>query len=94
METTLVGTEIVERVADREGVDPVDLNVLLYDVIDADALETLSNTSDRQPQANLCIEFTYHGYAVTVVGSGKIIIDKQPMEAETDESSQKESVND
>ncbi|MFC6765972.1 HalOD1 output domain-containing protein [Natrinema soli] len=94
METTLVGTEIVERVADREGIDPVDLNDRLYDVIDADALETLTNTSDRQSQANLCVEFAYHGYAVTVVESGKIIIDEQPTETKTDESSQKKSVDD
>lgn len=77
MESTLVGTEIVEQIADREGVDPVDLDVRLYDVIDADALEALMNgTGDRQPQANLRVEFTYCGYAVTVGKNGRISIDE------------------
>lgn len=87
MESTSVGTEIVERIAAREGVDPVDLDVLLYEVIDADALEALTNdTGDHQTQATLRVEFTYNGYAVTVGGRGRVIIDEQPTEAETDES--------
>ena len=95
MESTLVGTEIVKRIADREGVDPVDLNVLLYDVIDVDALEALTNgTGDQQSQANLRVEFSYYGYAVTVGENGSVIIDEQPMEPEPDESSRKESVDD
>ena len=49
VESTLVGTDIVERIADCEGIDPVDLDVLLYDVIDPDALEALTNgTGKRQ----------------------------------------------
>lgn len=81
MESTLVGTEIVEQIAACEGVDPVDLDVRLYDRIDLDALEALTTgTSDQQLQANLRVEFTYHGYVVTVDGSGRIIIDEQPPE--------------
>lgn len=81
MESTLVGTEIVEQIAAREGVDPVDLNVRLYDIINPDALEALTNgTIDQQLQANLRVEFTYHGYVVTVDRSGRIIIDEQPPE--------------
>ena len=95
MESTLVGTKIVEQIAAREGVDPVDLDVRLYDIIDSDALEALTNgASDQQPRANLRVEFTYHGYAVTVSENQRISIDEQPSEAETDESSRKESVDD
>lgn len=87
MEESLVGIEIAERIADREGVDPVDLDVPLYEVIDPDALEALTNaTGDRQPQTNLRVEFSYSGYAVTVDGSGKIRIDEQPMETKQGES--------
>ncbi|WP_247000871.1 HalOD1 output domain-containing protein [Halosolutus gelatinilyticus] len=92
MKSPLVGAEIVEQIAEREGVDPIDLDVLLYDVIDPDALEALTNgTGDRQTQAILRVEFTYYGYAVTVDGNGKVSIDEQPTEAKTDESSRKES---
>ena len=88
--STLVGTEIVERIADCEGVNPVDLDVLLYDVIDVDALEALTNgTSNRQPQASPRVEFTYYGYVVTVGENGRVSIDEQPPEAKTDESSRK-----
>ncbi|WP_425494267.1 HalOD1 output domain-containing protein [Natronoglomus mannanivorans] len=52
----------------------VDLAVRLYDVIDAKTLGVLTNTIDRQPWANLRVEFPYRGYAVTVVESGKRII--------------------
>lgn len=89
----MIGSEIVERIADREGVDPVDLDALLYDVIDPDALEALiSNTGDRHPQSNPRVEFTYYGYAVTVDANERIIIDEQP--TETNGASRKESVDD
>ena len=91
MKSPRIGTEIVERIADREGVDPVDLDVLLYDVIDPDALDALTNgTGDRQPQATLRVEFTYYGYPVTVRENGRVIIDEQPVGANTDESSRRE----
>lgn len=95
MESTQVGTEIVERVAGCEGVDPIDLDVLLYDVIDVDALETLTNgTNDRQPQLPLRVEFTYCGYAVAVGENGKIRIDKYPSGVGTDGPLRTESVDD
>lgn len=81
---TFVGTEIVEGVAAREGIDPLDLDEKLYDVIDADALDALTRgASDRRPQEML-IEFTYYGYSVTVDGAGEVTIDELPA-AETNE---------
>lgn len=95
MKSTPVGTEIVERIAARDGVDPIDFDVLLYDVIDADALEALTGgTGDRQSRANLRVSFTYHGYAVTVDGNGEVSIDEHATEAETDELSRGGVVND
>lgn len=86
MESTSVAADIVERIAARDGVDPVDLDETLYDVIDADALETLTNdTSGRHPQATLRVAFSYCGYAVTVNGSGQVRITEQPLAAESDE---------
>lgn len=83
MEQPSVGIKIVERIAEREGVDPVDLDSPLHDVVDADKLEALtSGTDDRQSRANLRVEFTYYGYVITVGGNGMVVIDKKPTEAE------------
>lgn len=87
---TPVGARIVQRIAAREGVDPFDLDGQLYDVIDADALDALTNgTDNRHPRKTLHVEFSYHGYAVTVDGSGQVSIDEQPTPAESDESARK-----
>ncbi|QLG60741.1 HalOD1 output domain-containing protein [Halorarum salinum] len=94
MESVRVSTEIVERIATREGVDPVDLDVPLYEAIDTDALEALTNgPGDRHPRAHLRVRFAFYGYAVTVDGSGSVFIDEQPPGAETDESSREEPVD-
>ena len=86
MKSALVGTEIVERIADREGVDPMDLDARLHDSIDTDALEAITNgTGGRQTQANLRVAFTYHGYAVTVDGNKEVLIDEHSTGVETDE---------
>lgn len=61
---------IVERVAACEGVDHTEL-VPLYEAIDPDAVDRLVETSLRNDSA-LQIEFTYHGYDVTVTGGGVV----------------------
>ena len=61
---------VVERVATCEGVDPVEL-APLYEAIDPDALDELLETRGRTNPA-LEIEFTYHGYDVTVTGDGVV----------------------
>lgn len=95
MESALVGTQIVQEVSAREGVDPVDLTIPLFDMIDSDALESLvKSTSDSQPQANLRVEFAYYGYVVTVHGSGRVTIDEQSTDVRTDGSLLKESAGD
>lgn len=77
-----VGAEIVERIAKREGVDPVELDSLLYDVVDPDALAALTDgADDRHSEPNLHVEFSYLGYAVTVDGGGRVSIDERPAEA-------------
>ena len=61
--------QIVFAVADREGVDPLDL-VPLYDAIDPclwySLFEPLSENADYAPTP---CSFTYHGYEVTVDGN-------------------------
>lgn len=68
---------IVEEVAAREGVDPVDLDVPLYDAIDPEALdEAVRSASDRG--SGLRIEFVYHGYDVVVESTGAVHVAERP----------------
>ncbi|MFC4543914.1 HalOD1 output domain-containing protein [Halosolutus amylolyticus] len=58
--------EIINRVAEMEGQDPMDLPPL-YDIVDPDALDRLAESSK--------IQFEYIGYNITV-DSGTITIDQ------------------
>lgn len=82
-----VGIDVVERITDLEGVDPLDLDTRLQDVIDVDALEVLTTgTPYHQPKPDLRVEFTYNGHTVNVDGSGRVVIDDSSPEANTDEA--------
>lgn len=73
-----VAVEIVERIAAREGVDPLELDPNLYEAIEADALDALvQQTDSRRDETNVRVEFTYCGYAVTVTGTEEVTIEKQ-----------------
>lgn len=74
MESDNISIEIVERVADREGVDPTDLEPL-YDVVDPEALETLV---DGACDGTIEVEFSYYGYEIVVDGNGTVSIDDEP----------------
>lgn len=62
---------IVERVAERGNVDPLDLPPL-HDAIDPDALSALFATPGKGPDT---VTFTYHGYRVTVEGPEQVLVD-------------------
>lgn len=63
---------IVRRVADQEGVDPLDLDPL-QSRLDTDALEDLVADDDTQ---NLRVDFRYHGYEVSVRGDGRVDVNR------------------
>lgn len=64
---------VIEAVADREGVDPTDLDRSLFEVIDPDALDAVirSDAGGRAPSP-LRVTFHYHGYEVTVSSDGQV----------------------
>lgn len=73
-----VATEIVERIATREGVDPVELEPPLYEVIDPDALDALVDGRRGRPDRSyVLVNFTYNGYAVTVSGGQDVTVEKR-----------------
>lgn len=68
--------EIVEIVADREGVDATELPPL-GSVIDPDALNSLfAYSPDGAPQSQGYVVFQYCGYSVAVHSDGQIILEE------------------
>ncbi len=67
-----LSTAVVRAVADREGVDPIELDEPLYEVIDSEALDELFASGDGS------VTFEYYGYEVTAHSDGQV--DLQPIE--------------
>lgn len=65
-----VSVRLLEEVAEREGTDPLDLDPVLYDVLDPDALDSLFDRSDSSVE----MEFTYLGYDVAVDADGRVTV--------------------
>lgn len=70
-----VSTTVIETVAARENVNPIELNPSLYEVVDPDALDALFAPS-RTGTARLGgrIEFSYCGYELVVRGDGNVTV--------------------
>lgn len=69
---------VVESVAAREGVDPLDLDVPLFDVIDPDALDRLVRSAvDGGGRPPIRIAFTYYGYDVIVTSDGLVHVSRE-----------------
>lgn len=81
MSSPSLGTTIVERIAERESVDPLDLDQRLYDVVDVDALTDLVDNSNGNGQSSdVTVSFTFHDYIVTVENGADITItDPEPI---------------
>lgn len=79
---TLPSESVIQRIADRKGVDPLDLNPLFY-AIEPDALDALVR-AETVDASTLQIEFTYHGYDVTVTGDGDVHVDGDVTAVSTD----------
>jgi hypothetical protein len=61
--------EVLAAVAEREGVEPIDLEPPLHDVVDPDALEALfADAIDGTAREDVSVEFTYRGHRVLVDG--------------------------
>lgn len=69
-------TEVIEVVATRKGVAPVDLSECLHDVVDPDALDGLLTAPTSDADEPVTVGFTYCGYHVTINGDGRITLDE------------------
>ena len=74
-----LSAEVVERVAEREGVRPTHLSEPLNDYVDPDALDALfDDAGDRGTSREGSVEFTYCGYRVLARSSGSVTLEKLP----------------
>lgn len=64
---------VVESIAREEDVDPLNLEVPLYEAIDPDALDALFQSDDDAFSGR--ITFEYYGYEVTVSDAGHVSLD-------------------
>lgn len=64
-----LGVQVVFAIAEAENVEPRAVDKPLHEAINPDALNVIFR------QANAKVVFEYHGYRVTVHGSGSITLD-------------------
>lgn len=60
-----LSTRVVTMVAERKGVDPIELTPPLHSVIDPDALEALFS---EEKSGFARVQFTYNGVEVSIQG--------------------------
>ena len=68
-----ISLKVVEKVADREGVDPTELHPPLHTVIDTEALDSLFQSTPSTSRSGM-VEFRYRGYKVQLSSSGEVQI--------------------
>lgn len=64
---------VVAAVAAALGVRPMQLDTTLYEAVDPDALQRLVPCDDSS-DPTVTVEFTWAGCAVTVEGSGRVVV--------------------
>lgn len=69
--STGVSTDVVVAIAEREGVDPVDLDDRLHDWIDPDALDAVVATMNHGH-----VTFEVADHRVRVRSNGRVLVDE------------------
>ncbi|PGF15512.1 hypothetical protein CP556_04825 [Natrinema sp. CBA1119] len=68
--TQSLSLKVVEKIAEREGIEPEELHPPIHDAINTDALDSLYQASDPERNPSK-VEFAYSGYTVTADSTGK-----------------------
>lgn len=71
-----LSSQIVQAVADKRGVDPVELDFVLQDYVDADALRLLS----EHESSRWSLTFSLPDHEVTVTSQNEIKVEKREYE--------------
>lgn len=78
---------VVTAIAEREGVDPVDLDERLYDAVDPDALDALfADVADSDEPPSVQVAFTCCGYDVTVSDPVDVTLEQRKETGEADDA--------
>ena len=71
-----MSSSVIESVAALDGVDPVDLDERLNDVLDPDALDALFGAWDDDPDDRRgSVAFTYCGHRVVARSTGEVTVE-------------------
>lgn len=81
-DATSISFDVITAVAEKEGVDPVELEPpkyeALYDVVNPEALDSLfSSRQDGSSRASGRVEFTFCGYDVVVTSDGEVELEEE-----------------
>lgn len=68
-----LASEVIEAVADAKGIDPVELDIVLADYINPDALDQLA----QHDSGTWTLSFELPEHNVTVTSDGLILVDGQ-----------------
>lgn len=70
---------VIEAIAEHEGLDPMDLEQPLHEVIDPDALDSVvgAGRTGRSP-SDVAVGFSYSGYRVQVSSDGSVTVSPLP----------------
>lgn len=86
----MLSTKVITAVAAREGVDPLELDRPLYDVVDVSALETMVESASGR-EGTFEVTFSYHGYVVSVDATGDVAVTESATVGESHESTADQS---
>jgi len=72
---TTASEAVINAVAAREGVDPMELEMPLYEAIDPDELNTLlRHSTGPRDRSSVEVSFRYHGYDISVSSEAGVTV--------------------
>jgi hypothetical protein len=69
---TSTSIAVIEAIAEHEALDPLYLELPLYEVIDTDALDSLIGGDLEHGPSEISVRFSYNGCRVHVSGDGSV----------------------
>jgi hypothetical protein len=70
-------TAVIEAIAEHEGLDPLDLDQPLYEVIDTDALDSIIGEG-KDGLSEVTVQFSYNGCRVHATSDGSVEVNPRP----------------
>lgn len=66
-------TTVIEAIAEHEGLDPLDLEQPLYEVVDPDALDSMIGDGEAgHGLSDITVQFSYNGCTVHASSDGSV----------------------